>query len=167
VPVFRPITAEDKERLTRFHGRLSTETRYRRYHGAKGDLTRRELQYLTEVDGREHVAIVAELPDGELGGVARVAADGDGTAEVAVVVADDCRGMGIGTGTVRAAVEAYAAVRPQDEVLALVQADNRPALRLFREALGGRSIAMGDGVVTIRVPARGPGEPSDGLAAAA
>src|SRR5918997_6737599 len=94
----RPITAHDKDRLTRFHSRLSAESRYRRYHGAKGALTRRELAYLTEIDQHDHVAVVAERGDGELGAVARVVSNGDGTAEVAVVVADDCRGLGVGGG---------------------------------------------------------------------
>ena len=148
----RPIGAEDKDRLTRFHSRLSADTRYRRYHGAKGELTRRDLVYLTEIDGRDHVAVVAECGDGELGGVARVVSNGDGTAEVAVVVADDCRGEGIGESVVAEAIERYAANRCDDHVLAHVQADNRAALRLFVRRLGGRAVRYEDGVAIVRVP---------------
>ena len=148
----RPISATDKDRLTRFHSRLSAESRYRRYHGAKGELTRRELAYLTEIDERSHVAVVAECADGELGAVARVVSNGDGTAEVAVVVADDCRGLGLGESAVAAALERYAAHRGSEPVLAHVQADNRPALRLFVRRLGGRAVRYEDGVAVVRVP---------------
>lgn len=151
--VLRPISAEDKDRLRRFHSRLSDETRYRRYHGAKGALTRRELAYLTEIDQRSHVAVVAERPDGELGAVARVVSNGDGTAEVAVVVADDCRGLGFGESAVAEALHRYgAAHRTSEPVLAHVQSDNRPAMRLFVERLGGRPVRYDDGVAVVRVP---------------
>jgi acetyltransferase len=149
----RPITATDKARLTRFHSRLSADTRYRRYHGAKGALTRRELSYLTEVDDDAHVAVVAPRPDGELGAVARVVSNGDGTAEVAVVVADDCRGLGLGESVVSAAVSRYAAQNESDQVVAHVQTDNRPAMRLFVERLGGRPVRYEDGVAIVRLPA--------------
>jgi ribosomal protein S18 acetylase RimI-like enzyme len=148
----RPIGAQDKDRLTRFHSRLSAETRFRRYHGAKGALTRRELEYLTEVDGHDHVAVVAERPDGELGGVARVVSNGDGTAEVAVVVADDCRGEGLGESVVTDAIERYARRRAGEQVLAHVQTDNRAGLRLFVRRLGGRAVRYEDGVAIVRVP---------------
>ena len=148
----RPIGAEDKDRLTRFHARLSADSRFRRYHGAKGELTRRDLVYLTEIDGRDHVAVVAERHDGELGGVARVVSNGDGTAEVAVVVADDCRGLGLGASVVGEALQRYAAHRGSNRVLAHVQADNRPAMRLFVQQLGGRPERYEDGVAVVRLP---------------
>jgi ribosomal protein S18 acetylase RimI-like enzyme len=148
----RPIGAQDKDRLARFHSRLSAESRYRRYHGAKGELTRRELQYLTEVDGLDHVAVVAERRDGELGGVARVVSNGDGTAEVAVVVADDCRGEGLGESVVAEAIERYAENRADHRVFAHVQTDNRAAMRLFLEQLGGSAVRYADGVAIVRVP---------------
>ena len=151
--LLRDIGSSDKDRLTRFHSRLSAETRYRRYHGAKGELSRRELVYLTEIDGRRHVAIVAERGDGELAAVARVVSNGDGTAEVAVVVADDCRGRGVGLRAVRAALCRYAAHGSGDVVLAHVQLDNRAAMRLFRDRLGGRVVWAGDGVGTVQLPA--------------
>lgn len=153
----RSIEAADKARLARFHSRLSPESRYRRYHGAKGALSRRELAYLTEIDGTDHVAVVAERPDGELGAIARVVSNGDGTAEVAVVVADDCRGQGLGGEVVRAAVARYAVQHAGEEVLANVQGDNRQAMRLFVRDLGGRPVRYEDGVAVVRVPAL-PGE---------
>jgi ribosomal protein S18 acetylase RimI-like enzyme len=148
----RPISAEDKDRLTRFHSRLSEESRYRRYHGAKGPLTRRELVYLTEVDQRDHVAVVADCGDGEIGAVARIVSNGDGTAEVAVVVADDCRGQGFGAQVVEAAVRHYDAHGPGDELLAHVQTENRAAMHLFVDRLGGRPVRYDEGVALVRLP---------------
>lgn len=150
----RPIGAQDKDRLTRFHSRLSAETRYRRYHGAKGELTGRELVYLTEIDDRDHVAVVADRGDGELGAVARVVSNGDGTAEVAVVVADDCRRQGFGESVVTAALDRYAE-RSARPVIAHVQTDNRPAMRLFVERLGGRTVRYEEGVAVVRLPDAG------------
>ena len=119
----------------RFHARLSPETRYRRYHAAKHHLTRAELRYLTEVDGVSHVAAVAVDEAGEIDAVARVVGDEAGAyAEVAVVVADDRRRLGLGRTVTLAALDAFAGAAP---VTALIQPDNRPALRLFTE-LGGR-----------------------------
>ena len=149
----RPISEEDKERLVRFHARLSEETRYRRYHGAKADLTKPELAYLTEVDHHEHVAVVAERPDGELGAVARVVSNGDGTADVAVVVADDCRGLGLGAAAVREAVRRHATDGPGDEVHAVVQTANGPAVALFVDRLGGERVHAEAGVAIVRLPA--------------
>lgn len=152
--VLRPIRAQDKDLLTRFHDRLSTETRYRRYHGAKGALSSRELVYLTEIDGHDHVAVVADRGDGELAAVARVVSAGDGTAEVAVVVADDCRGRGYGARVVEAAMRRYRARHPGAVIVANVQTDNRRALALFRGRLGGEVVAYEDGVAVIRMPDR-------------
>ena len=154
MPSLRPITSSDKDRLTRFHSRLSDETRYRRYHGAKGALTRAELTYLTEIDQHDHVAVVADRGDGELGAVARVVSNGDGTAEVAVVVADDCRGLGVGEDVVAEALERYAEHRAGDRVLAHVQGDNRAAMRLFVERLGGRTLRYEDGIAVVGLPSR-------------
>jgi GNAT superfamily N-acetyltransferase len=150
--LLRPIDAEDKDLLTRFHSRLSAETRYRRYHGAKGALTGRELIYLTEIDQIDHVAVVAERGDGELAAVARVVSNGDGTAEVAVVVADDCRGHGYGAGVVSSAVCRYAAHGSGETVLANVQSDNRKAMGLFCRRLGGTIVRHQDGVAVVRLP---------------
>lgn len=136
----------------RFHARLSEETRYLRYHGAKGDLTGPELAYLTEVDQREHVAVVAEREDGELGAIARVVSNGDGTAEVAVVVADDCRGHGLGAAAVREAVRRHAIEGPGDEVHAVVQTVNAPAVSLFVDRLGGEAVHAEAGVAIVRLP---------------
>lgn len=157
-PVLRDIRPTDKPALVSFHARLSADTRYRRYHAMKGDLTRGDLRYLTEVDGHGHVALVAEHPErpGELLGVARVVAypDAPGEAELAIVVADDVQAGGVGAALVegllrRAADEGY------EQVVAEVQADNHRALRFF-QGFGARQRAGAGHVRELVIPTRRP-----------
>jgi acetyltransferase len=147
VGTIRPIRADDKQALTRFHARLSEESRYRRYHGAKGNLTKGDLRYLTEVDGINHVACVAVDAEGEIDAVGRVVGDPTGRdAELAVVVADDRRGRGLGAAVVRSALSAYYSHGHAGPVLALVQGDNRRALHVLG-AIGGQTARTGAAVV--------------------
>jgi GNAT superfamily N-acetyltransferase len=131
----RPIEPGDKDALVRFHARLSSDARYRRYHGLKGDLTPADLRFLTETDEVTHVARIAVDDAGEIDAVARVV---DG--EIAVVVADGRRGAGLGERIAAAALQAFRAQNPRGveaHVVAFVQPDNGRALRLFGR-LGGR-----------------------------
>ena len=131
----RPIRPQDKPALVSFHARLSEDTRYRRYHSAKGDLTSRDLRYLTEVDGHHHVALVAH-PEGRpdhLLGVARAVADPGrpDEAEVAIVVADDVHGQGVGAELIEGVID-RAAREGAGRIVAMVQGDNHRAMRLFQ-----------------------------------
>lgn len=145
-PRLRDIRSNDKAALVRFHDHLSADTRYRRYHAAKGELSSSDLRYLTEVDGHHHVALVAELPPpvvgvvgppgvAELAGVARIVADPahPGESEVAIVVRDDAHGHGVGAELLEGVMD-----RGREEgvrtAVAQVQADNHRALRLFQGA---------------------------------
>ena len=80
---------------------LSDESVHRRFLSPKRSFSRTELRYLTEVDGRDHVALVAEYP-GEpvrrLIAVARfVRHAGSDAAEAAIVVSDDWQRRGVGS----------------------------------------------------------------------
>lgn len=133
-PHIRDITPADKGALTRLHDGLSDETRFRRYHAAKGDLTTGDLRYFTEIDGHRHVAVVAEDPDrpGELLGVARAVADTEAPeAELAIVVRDDVQDAGVGADLVDA-LRRRAREEGMGGLVAEVQADNYRALRFFQ-----------------------------------
>ena len=99
--LFRPIEPSDKERLQKGLKQLSPESRYRRFFRHIDHFTDQELQYLTEVDGTDHVAWMAILTDepSEPGvGVARwirVKNEPD-VAEAAVTVVDAFHHKGIG-----------------------------------------------------------------------
>src|SRR5436190_22936401 len=94
----RPIRAEDKAMLAAGWSRLSRESQQRRFLTAKPRLTSGDLRYLTEIDGHEHVALVAVLADRPshvvgVGRFVRLREDPD-AAEFAIVVGDPYQGQG-------------------------------------------------------------------------
>lgn len=95
----RPIAPDDKQLLSQAFERLSPDSRYSRFLHPLSRLSSRDLAYFTEVDHHRHEALVAIDPHNEqLLGVARyVQVDEPATAEVAVAVADDWHGRGLGT----------------------------------------------------------------------
>lgn len=97
----RPIGPGDKPALRKAFGRLSPESARLRFLAPKPRLTAAELRYLTEVDGFDHIALVAvaEHDPGLILGVARcvrLAAEPD-AAEVAIVVGDPWQGQRLGS----------------------------------------------------------------------
>jgi RimJ/RimL family protein N-acetyltransferase len=130
--LIRPIEATDKLRLSVALGRLSRETIHRRFLAAKPRLSTAELRYLTEIDGHDHIALVAEI-DGELIAVARSVRfhDRPDTAEMAIVVADRWQHRGIGTALAEALTDAAVATGIR-RIAAVMLADNEPARRLLR-----------------------------------
>jgi GNAT superfamily N-acetyltransferase len=99
----RPIRPDDAGALREAFERLSPEARHQRFLTGMAGLSEQQLRYLTDVDGENHVALVAiwETPDlkEERGvGVARFIrlADDPTIAEAAVVVADEMRQRGLG-----------------------------------------------------------------------
>jgi RimJ/RimL family protein N-acetyltransferase len=96
----RPIRPDDRKALADGLRRLSAESRYRRFFSPLDKLSEQQLTYLTDVDHHDHEALVAVEAGTEQGiGVARfVRTKGDPeVAEVAVAVADDWQGQGIGS----------------------------------------------------------------------
>lgn len=130
--VIRPIEPGDKERLVNGLARLSAESIRKRFLAAKPRFTKAELRYLTEVDGRNHIALVALLDD-ELVAVARCVRlpDRPGTAEMAIVVGDPWQGQGIGRALALALADAAVAVGIR-RFAATMLGDNEAARRLMR-----------------------------------
>ena len=96
----RPIRPDDKDLLARGWALLSPQTQQQRFLTAKPRLTNADLRYLTEVDGAQHVALVAVLADRptHVAGVGRFVRleDDPETAEFAIVVGDAFHGQGLG-----------------------------------------------------------------------
>lgn len=113
---------------------LSKESQRRRFLAPKPKLTSTELRYLTDVDGHDHVALIAvrlDAPD-RLVGVARYVRlqDDPESAEVAVTIADEMQGKGVGRAlAVMLADEARG--RGVKRFTASILTDNAPALRLM------------------------------------
>jgi GNAT superfamily N-acetyltransferase len=100
--VIRPIEPGDKERLVNGLAQLSAESIRKRFLAAKPRFTRSELRYLTEVDGRDHVALVAEYPGEPVRRLIAVGrfvrhSDSPDAAEAAIVVCDDWQRRGVGS----------------------------------------------------------------------
>jgi GNAT superfamily N-acetyltransferase len=123
----RPIRPDDKNLLAAGFRLLSDETRQRRFLAAKPRLTSTELRYLTEVDGRDHVALVAVEADRptHIAAVARFVRDRErpDTAEFAIVVGDAYQGQGLGR-RLGSALVGEARTRGIRRFTALTQADN-------------------------------------------
>jgi RimJ/RimL family protein N-acetyltransferase len=130
----RHVKPGDKDMIANAWLRLSERSQYRRFLAPKPVLTTRDLRYLTEIDGHNHVALVAVRLDApnRLVAVARYVRlrDDHQTAEVAVTVADAMQGLGIGKQLgVLLADEARG--RGIQRFSASILSDNRPALRLI------------------------------------
>lgn len=155
--VLRHIRPEDAAELRRAFDRLSPESRYRRFFGGVPQLTDASLRYLTEVDGRDHVAIVATTdgPDAEHPaglGVARFVRlpDEPTVAEAAVTVVDDSQRKGLGRLLATKLAEA-ARERGVRTFRADVLADNEP-MRAIMSEIGAIERETSAGVVTYDVP---------------
>jgi GNAT superfamily N-acetyltransferase len=95
----RPLTAADRRCLATQFAHLSERTRRLRYGGLATRLSERDLDQLTTIDHHDHEALAAIEPrGGAIVGVGRYIAlpESPGTAEVAVEVADEWQGIGIG-----------------------------------------------------------------------
>src|SRR4029450_582242 len=92
----RPIQPEDDKRLVAFHNRLSAETIRYRFFAPHPTLSRAEVEYFTQVDHDQRVALVAVLGS-DLVAVGRYdRIPGTDADDVAVVGADAQRGPGWG-----------------------------------------------------------------------
>jgi RimJ/RimL family protein N-acetyltransferase len=143
----RPIGSRDRDAFSAWFGRLSDESRRRRFHGPKPRLSARELTYLTDVDHVSHTALVAVDASGELIGEARYATARayDRTADFAVTVADEWQGRGIGTRLGTRVIEA-ARANGITRLTAITLWENDAAIALLRR-LGFRRIGYdGDAI---------------------
>ncbi len=155
---FRHIRPDDKENLEAALRRLSPESRHKRFLAPKPSFNARELRYLTELDGFDHVAILAvraEDPDAIVG-VARFVRlrDLPDTAEVAIVVGDAFQGQGLGRELGRRIAD-EARTRDVRRFTATLLGDNVAAHRLFHaisDRLEGR-MEGGTRVLTAEIAA--------------
>jgi RimJ/RimL family protein N-acetyltransferase len=133
--LIRPIEPGDKDRLVNGLRQLSEESIRKRFLAAKPRFTKAELRYLTEVDGINHIALVAVLechPE-QLVAVARCVRlpDRPGTAEMAIVVGDPWQRQGLGRELATRLADAALAVGVR-RFAATMLGDNEAARRLMR-----------------------------------
>jgi GNAT superfamily N-acetyltransferase len=142
----RFIAPDDAPELRRCFARLSPRSRYQRFLGSLSELTDEMVDYLTRVDGDQHVAIVATTDSHDLKsevglGVARFVRlpERPEVAEAAITVLDEAQGKGLGRllMTALATIAAHHGVRVfRGEVLA----DNERMRHLLSE-VGATALA--------------------------
>jgi len=160
----RRLRPADGPRLRACFQRLSAEARQARFFGAKERLTDAEVEHFCRPDGWEHIAlgafaVTADGADAELLGAARclrLPARRD-TAELAMAVADEVRGLGLGRALLKALV-AHARPRGIRTLHCEVLTRNRP-MRALAESFGGERSGGEDGSVTYRIPLLPAAEP--------
>ncbi len=134
--------------------RLSPRSRYQRFLGATASLSERSLRYLTEIDHVDHLAWIAidpATPEGRALGVARCVRDraDPSVAEVAVFVADEVAGRGLGSLLLHVLAES-AAARGVATLRAAVLRDNANVVHALQEL--GVYGAVAGGVLHVDVP---------------
>jgi RimJ/RimL family protein N-acetyltransferase len=129
----RSVRATDKSALSALFDRLSPRSRHYRFLGPQRMLSPGELENLTDIDHVEREALALVGPDGRFIAVARYGpVSGDPhAAEVALTVADEWQGHGIGSAL--ASVLITQARRNRIVRLeAMTLAENYPSRRLLR-----------------------------------
>lgn len=153
--LIRPIRPSDKGLLSRGLANLSLKSAYARFLSPKPRFTTEELRYLTEVDAISHVALVAVAADdpSRLAGVGRYVRlkDDPGTAEIAIVVADDLQGQGLGNHLGVLLTE-HARAGGIKRFVAHMLSDNVPAHRLFQRISANLTTEHDSGVDLLSVP---------------
>ena len=146
--VIRPIRPADREGLRAGYHAASARTRYLRFMTVSGELSEAALTYLTAVDQKDHVALVAIVvsPDdgAERGvGVARFVRLPlePNVAEAAVTVVDEAQRRGVGRALAFELARA-ARVRGIDTLRAEVL-DGNEVMRTILRSVGARPVLDG------------------------
>ncbi len=141
----RPIKPEDAPLLVELFERLSSETRYHRFHSAMKSLSRDMLIRFTQIDYDRHIALVAlNRLDGEekiMGVVRAIIGPDRREAEVALTVEDSWQGKGVGEKLLQKCLNVcrdYGIGTVQSEVLS----ENHRMLNLGRKL--GFTVAKGE-----------------------
>jgi GNAT superfamily N-acetyltransferase len=132
--VIRPIRPGDKALLADAVARMSPRTARLRFLAPKTSLSAAEQRYLTEIDYVDHYALVAVRFDdaSSLAGVGRWvrSAEQPDAAELAIVIADDLQGLGLGSALADALRDA-ARARGIARFTGITLAENAAAQRLL------------------------------------
>ncbi|HZO79699.1 MAG TPA: GNAT family N-acetyltransferase [Solirubrobacteraceae bacterium] len=142
--LIRPLGPRDRAGLAALFSGLSSESRYRRFHVPKRELSDSELVFFTDVDHVGHEALAAIDPhDGSIVGVARYVQcdDRPRVAAAAFEVADEWQRKGIAAALAERLVD-RARVNGFDRLTATTRWENLPARGLLR-CLGFRGSASG------------------------
>lgn len=148
--LIRSIVPEDAVHVAEALSHLSPRSRYHRFLAHVERLTPAQIDYLTRVDGVNHIALGMALirrgrPPQPIA-ICRSIREGDSdVAEVAITVADEWQGRGIGR-IMLTRLAARAAAHGIRRWRAVILAENRAAFRLF-DGIAARLSERRDGPV--------------------
>jgi RimJ/RimL family protein N-acetyltransferase len=150
--LIRPVREADAPLLADGFARLSERSRRQRFLGRKNTLTDADLRYFTDVDHHDHEALAAiDHVRGGGVGIARYVRDRENpaAAEIAVTVADDWQGRGLGTELL-AGLSERARQEGIGRFTAVVAADNAAVAGLLRSS-GASLIRRGSGIAEYEI----------------
>lgn len=148
--LIRPITPVDASALVALHERLTADTIYRRYFGARPHLLPTDVHRFTQVDGRARFALVA-THGRDLVSVARYEGQmGSKQAELAVVVDDALQRRGVGRLMLGRLVD-VAREAGVEEIVADVLAHNTAMLSLLHALDIPQRRSRDRGTITVTV----------------
>jgi GNAT superfamily N-acetyltransferase len=147
----------DGRRVRTFLDHLSPETRHRRFLVATPQVGDNHVRHFTFYDPRERLVVAATHPEGRaeaIVGLADCALLETGLAELALVVADDAQGRGVGkllSEVIAGLARQQGATHLKAELL-----DNNLPMRRLMERLGPTTRSVEDGVAVLytALPAR-------------
>ena len=142
----RLVRPADADLLRTFDGELCERSRRLRYLGSVPPLTEGQALRLATVDGRDRSALVAFDGPRMIADCRLDPADRAGHAELAVAVADDFQGAGLGTAMTELMLS-VAGGHGLEAVVAEVRDDNQPMMRVLGK-LGFRRTGRESGTVT-------------------
>jgi RimJ/RimL family protein N-acetyltransferase len=134
----RPLERGDRASLLEIFAGMGPRSRQRRFLTAKSRLTEQDLHGLTDVDQRDHIALVAiSASSGRPIGVGRFVREQEDrtSADVALAVVDAWQNRGVGTLLARELSSRALALGLRQFTLAM-HPDNRPVQRLLHRAPG-------------------------------
>ena len=145
---FRPILPEDGTEIARAYAEADADTLFHRFFTAAPNIGEKQIHYLSEVDYKRRLALVALDADGHGVGIARYESLTDpAQAEVAVVVHSEWRRRGIATELL-GRLEDPALRQGITELIAVYLPENRAVARVF-ELLGYSSPRLADGLARV------------------
>ncbi|WP_455274809.1 GNAT family N-acetyltransferase [Rhizobium herbae] len=131
----RALRPEDRGGFAEAAGRSSPESLRRRFFAPRSSFTEQEITFFVDVDFVNHVALVAVADEGDhaaIIGSGRYILLEPGQAEVALTVADQYQGQGLGGQLVRhlTTIARQSGIR---ELIAEVLPENAPMLTVFKK----------------------------------